>query len=222
MMKSKVILVTGGARSGKSRFAEEYAAYLTKESFFPKGTADLSTANNQGGRIVYMATSQVYDQEMERRVAEHRISRPAEWTTVEEPYHLKEALLRLADEPVSVVLIDCVTLWISNLLLLPNDLGKEKWMNPKRSEEIIEAVREVSELLKQASFSTILVTNEVGSSIVPEYPLGRVYRDLAGRVNQLFASKADEVFLVTSGISVNLRELAWAPQREIKRNTIDR
>jgi adenosylcobinamide kinase/adenosylcobinamide-phosphate guanylyltransferase len=197
--QSKTIVITGGARSGKSRFAEQYASEL--------GSYD------EQREIVYIATSQIYDEEMEKRVAIHRHRRSSDWRTIEEPYDLEAVLQRLAEEKVSVVLIDCVTLWISNLLLHADVSGTEQWMDPHRSEHIFQRIADLATRVKEAPFSTIFVTNEVGDSLVPDYPLGRVFRDLAGRANQALAAKADEVFLVVCGIPLNLRELAWQQGR---------
>lgn len=192
--ESKLVVVTGGARSGKSRFAEQYTAKLG--------------SRRPDGEIVYIATSQVYDQEMEERVALHKQRRSNEWTTVEEPYDLEAVLERLAVEKVSVVLIDCITLWLSNVLLLPDEHGLERWTDPAYVRSILERTHKLSFLLQEAPFATVIVTNEVGGGLVPEYPLGRVYRDLAGQVNQTLAEKADEVYVAICGIPVNLRSIA--------------
>jgi adenosylcobinamide kinase/adenosylcobinamide-phosphate guanylyltransferase len=222
--QNKLILVTGGARSGKSRFAEQYASELEYRVQYASELGNRcgrcgpisSEESDQGAEqdeIVYIATSQIYDEEMKRRVALHRDQRPSDWRTIEEPYGLEAALQRLAEENVSVVLIDCVTLWISNLLLQLDESGTERWMEPERSEHIFQRITNLAALLKESPFSTILVTNEVGDSLVPEYPLGRVFRDLSGQANQALAAKADEVFLVVCGIPMNLRELAWRQGR---------
>ncbi|MBY9078150.1 bifunctional adenosylcobinamide kinase/adenosylcobinamide-phosphate guanylyltransferase [Paenibacillus sp. HN-1] len=191
-----MILATGGARSGKSRFAEQYAGELDSAS---------------DGSAIYIATAQLWDHEMRERAELHRRRRPSEWRTIEEPYALEEEIRRLSREPVSVVLIDCLTLWLSNLLLMPGESGQELWENHDHREGILRRVEDLALLLKQAPFSSVVVTNEVGDSLVPDYPLGRVFRDIAGQANQLMAEHADEVFLVVCGLPVNLREAAWRP-----------
>lgn len=190
------LLVTGGARSGKSAFAEHLAGKLGAES---------------GRPTVYIATSQIHDDEMASRISGHRDRRPPEWKTVESPYDLEDTVKELYSQPVGAVLIDCVTMWLSNLLLMPGPMGEEQWMKPEASELILHRAVALARLLKTAPFPSVLVTNEVGHSLVPEYPLGRVYRDLAGRVNQALANYADDVFYVVCGIPVNLRQMAWRP-----------
>ncbi|MNB75704.1 Bifunctional adenosylcobalamin biosynthesis protein CobP [compost metagenome] len=197
-VNKKMILATGGARSGKSRFAEQYAGELDSAS---------------DGSAIYIATAQLWDQEMRERAELHRRRRPPQWLTIEEPYALENEIRRLSmsTEAVSVVLIDCLTLWLSNLLLKPDETGEELWESHDHREGILRRVEELALLLKQAPFSSVVVTNEVGDSLVPDYPLGRVFRDLAGQSNQLLAEQADEVFLVVCGMPVNLREAAWRP-----------
>lgn len=174
------ILITGGARSGKSTFAEKLTMSLADQA-------------------VYIATGQAFDQEMGERIALHQLQRSESdypWETIEEPIHLSSLLNDLSGE--RTVLVDCLTLWLSNLLL-----SVEKDEN---RQEIIE--REIS-LLEQSVMSfngkLIMVTNEVGNGIVPEYSLGRLYRDLAGRMNQRLARQCNQVFLVTAGIPIELK-----------------
>ncbi|TBL78284.1 bifunctional adenosylcobinamide kinase/adenosylcobinamide-phosphate guanylyltransferase [Paenibacillus thalictri] len=192
-VNNKFILVTGGARSGKSSFAERLGERYGERS---------------GKPVVYIATSQIYDREMEDRVEEHRKRRPAGWETVESPYELAEAVKRLYELPVGAVLIDCITLWLSNLLLQNDGSGEERWSKPGTGRQLLAQAEQLAATLKSAPFPVIAVTNEVGHGIVPEYQLGRVYRDLAGRVNQLLAAQADDTYFVVCGIPVNLRQLA--------------
>lgn len=180
------ILVTGGARSGKSSFAERYAAHLGKSG-------------------IYIATSQPFDEEMAERLALHRERRDESgfaWQTVEEPLEVAEYLRQYAPSSGEVVLIDCLTLWLSNWLFY---YEKEADMEKRVGERI----DELAEAVRTCAGTVLLVTNEVGSGIVPEYKLGRVYRDLAGRMNQRIAEVSGEVFLVTSGIPVELKRLAF-------------
>ncbi|GAA3402481.1 bifunctional adenosylcobinamide kinase/adenosylcobinamide-phosphate guanylyltransferase [Paenibacillus hodogayensis] len=182
------IMVTGGARSGKSSFAERYAASLADSG-------------------IYIATSQPFDDEMAARLALHKERRDESdfpWKTVEEPLDVAGFLLRHKPESGQAVLIDCLTLWLSNWVLRhEQDADMEKLIG--------ERIGELAEAVRQYEGTVLLVTNEVGNGIVPEYKLGRVYRDLSGRMNQRIAEACGEVFLVTSGIPVELKRLAFWP-----------
>lgn len=167
-MTREIILITGGARSGKSRYAEK-------------------RAEEMGGRRLYVATAEANDEEMAQRIAAHRKRRGNQWRTIEEPLELTEALLRQRGN-TDCALVDCLTLWLSNLLL-------------RRDEEYTsEKVSELIEKLPQLDFHLIFVTNEVGSGIVPDNPLARKFRDLAGWTNQSLAQAANEVILMVAGV----------------------
>lgn len=180
-----VVLVTGGARSGKSAFAEKYAAL-------------------RADRGTYVATAQALDDGMRERIALHRSQRERtgfRWETLEEPNDLAGALDRLKAEPV--VLVDCLTLWLTNVLL------EREEDEAAARERTMRRIDELQAALAGYPGNVILVTNEVGDGIVPEYPLGRLYRDLAGIMNQRIAAVSEEVFLVTAGIPVELRQIAF-------------
>jgi adenosylcobinamide kinase/adenosylcobinamide-phosphate guanylyltransferase len=184
---SDLIFITGGARSGKSSFAELLAA-------------------NPQLPVVYVATAQVYDQEMALRVQKHREQRPAEWDLVEEPLELASVLERYRQENI-VLLVDCITLWLTNLLLSDYQEGLEddSLALAEREQQILDQVRAVAHLAQEITPRVILVSNEVGDGIVPDNPLSRAYRDLAGRANQILARAADKAYAVIAGYPVDLK-----------------
>ena len=193
----QLILILGGARSGKSAFAERLAA-------------------SSGRTVTYIATATAGDDEMRTRIAHHRASRPREWHTIEEPLDLAGAVrqaYRLAD----VLLLDCVTLWLGNML--SQEPGQRE-----NDDKSIEELRITSDLFDEACLkqveallavvqsaepnkTLIVVTNEVGLGVVPAYPLGRVYRDTLGYVNQRLAQAADRVYLMVAGMAVDIKRL---------------
>jgi len=172
-MSKKLILVGGGARSGKSAFA-------------------LALGRQLGERRAFLATAQDLDAEMEARIASHRRERGDEFVTLEEPLDVPGAVarVRLAD----VLVIDCLTLWISNLLLRGDA--------PQR---VADEVARLAAALEAGPFHAILVTNEVGMGLVPETPLGRAFRDAAGRAHQALAGRAHRVYLAALGCMVRLK-----------------
>jgi len=169
----KTLLIGGGTRSGKTAFA-------------------LACARRLGQRRVYLATAEAGDSEMALRIAAHRAERGADFRTVEEPVQVVATLSRMTG--CDVVIVDCLTLWLSNLLL--------------REESPEAAWRRIEQLAVAAGrfpFHLVLVTNEVGMGIVPESALGRSFRDVAGRAHQRLAQTADEVYFSALGVMLRLR-----------------
>lgn len=179
---SKIILVTGGARSGKSSFAEKLAM-------------------TAGRRVAYIATAEVWDQEMAERVDLHRERRPAEWITHEAPQEAEKAIAAAA-ETSEVVLFDCLTVYASNQLLMLSENDDAQ----SRRAAVMDAAYKV--LLSAQAFpgTVIFVTNEVGDGIVPDNRLAREFRDIAGLLNQRVAQAADEVYLVVCGLPVEIKQ----------------
>lgn len=183
----KLILVTGGARSGKSTFAED-------------------TVRKMGERAVYVATSAVCDDEMRERVKKHRAQRPAGWLTVE-AYKDLDTKLEGVLGSVDAVLLDCITIMVSNLML--EKAMDWEGISAEEINEVEAAVKlEIEKLIntaKKASVPFVIVTNELGMGVVPPYELGRAVRDIAGRANQMLAKAAEEVYLCISGIPVKIK-----------------
>ncbi|MHB8846519.1 MAG: bifunctional adenosylcobinamide kinase/adenosylcobinamide-phosphate guanylyltransferase [Nitrospirota bacterium] len=173
-MANKVTFITGGARSGKSAFAEKLALDIA-------------------GKRAYLATAQALDAEMVARIEHHRQRRGAAWDTYEEPLAVAELLKKLSGR-YGVVLLDCLTLWLSNVMARSG----EDSVVMQRGEELVAAI-------KAFSGSCIIVSNEVGLGIVPDNALARRFRDLAGFVNQRVAHAADEAYLLTSGIPLKIK-----------------
>jgi adenosylcobinamide kinase / adenosylcobinamide-phosphate guanylyltransferase len=187
MEKNKLILVTGGARSGKSTFAEQLA-------------------EQYGRPITYIATAQVFDEEMRERIRIHRERRAAYWLTVEAPYDA-EAVIRRVGMDTPVILVDCLTLFVTNYLLkeVPVDANSEKYTYQECVPKVLQSVRGLAEAAKSVPGCVIVVTNEVGLGIVPGDPLSRAFRDIAGWANQCIAAAADEVYFVVSGIPMRIK-----------------
>lgn len=181
---AKIILVTGGARSGKSVFAEQLA-----ESY--------------GQRVAYIATAEIWDREMAERVEIHRDRRPEQWLTFEAPLQA-QAVIAEAAASCEVILFDCLTVYTSNCLLaVPEDAGAHR-----RSQSVLSSIDMLVQAAQGCQGTVIFVTNEVGDGIVPENKLAREFRDLAGWVNQRVAKAADEVFLVVCGLPVEIKQRA--------------
>lgn len=170
-MTGSSLFVLGGARSGKSRYAQARAEAME-------------------GKPVFVATAEAFDDEMRDRIARHRADRDARWRTVEAPRNLPEAIDALNGSN-AVVLVDCLTLWVSNLLLADADI-------PQAARQLCHAIARFEGLL-------ILVANEVGLGIVPDNALARRFRDAAGQLNQSVAAVACEVVLVTAGLPLTLK-----------------
>lgn len=173
-MTKQIILVTGGARAGKSGYAEKRAEDL-------------------GARRLYIATAEAKDEEMAQRIAEHKKRRGNDWATVEEPVELSSALLAQRGR-IDCALVDCLTIWLSNLLL-------------HRDAEVAEdEVDKLVVTLPGLDFHVVLVTNEVGWGIVPDNPLGRKFRDVLGWTNQRIAQAADEIVLMIAGVPMIVKK----------------
>lgn len=180
----KIVLIAGGARSGKSRFAEQYAMRF-------------------GKNVAYIATAGVYDEEMAFRVKLHRARRPKDWHTWEAPEDAHLAI-EAAGEAHDMILFDCLTLYISNLLCALENV-RDSAANYALIHEKIELLLKAA---KKQTGTTLFVTNEVGAGIVPENHLAREYRDITGIANQLTAREADEVYVVSCGIAVDFKKLS--------------
>lgn len=187
--KEHLILISGGARSGKSRFAEQLAAEKAKQ--------------RENAAVLYLATCEVRDEEIKQRIEIHQTRRPSSWLTVEEPLHTDRKVREYGDR-YPVILLDCITLWVSNYLLSKSD---DTWHQPSILDELLGKTDQMIEAARRTNTILIAVTNEVGLGIVPDTPLGRVYRDYAGLVNQRLAEAADQAYLVAMGIPVSLKDL---------------
>jgi len=173
-MDKKSILITGGSRSGKSK-------------------QSLSIGNGLPGKKVFIATAQALDKEMEERIEKHKNERGGDWLTIEEPINLFKTL-KAKNCEADVLVLDCLTLWISNLL--------EARME---ANEILNRCEQLAHLCNEIDCNVIVVTNEVGSGIVPISSLGRQFRDLAGSCNQIFAKIFNEVICMISGLPITIK-----------------
>ena len=171
-----LVVLLGGARAGKSALAVELA-------------------QEWDGPVAYVATAEAGDDEMARRIARHRGERPADWSTIEEPVALLE-VLRGVDAGAYVV-VDCLTLWVANLL--------------ERGGDVIAEAEATAKVAAERRAPTVVITNEVGLGVVPATPLGRAYRDALGAVNASFVARADDAAFVVAGRALPLLD-GWRPR----------
>ena len=177
----KLILLLGGARSGKSSHAEKLA-------------------RQQSRQVAYIATAEGLDTEMVSRIKNHKKTRPSYWVTYEIPRSVGDTFRQFVGK-TDLVILDCLTMLVSNLLLHPGDSVQE--IDEQEVTKVVnKEIRELVSLIKENDAAWIVVTNEVGLGLVPPYPLGRVYRDQLGWVNQQIAAIADEVYFMLAGIPV--------------------
>ena len=181
----KIIFITGAARSGKSKLAVDLA----------RGISD---------KVVFLATCKPEDTEMKERVRLHKKNRPCSWKTIEEDGNIASVLQKI-NSNYKVVIIDCLTLFISNLLL-----------EGRKDKEIDNKIKKIGKIITKAPYTTIIVSNEVGSGIVPENKIARRFRDIAGIANQTIAKYADTVYFVVSGIALQMKGDGYG---KVKRNS---
>ncbi len=174
-MSRKIVFVTGGARCGKSGFA-------------------LNAASAIPGRKGFIATATELDEEMRERIARHRADRGAAWDTIEEPLQLAKAIEEAAGT-FDVLVVDCLTVWLSNVM----------WSVPDVMEEVETLVRTCEKIRNRRCISLYIVSNEVGMGIVPANEVARKFRDLAGILSQKIAALSDEVYLVIAGIPIQIK-----------------
>lgn len=175
-------LILGGARSGKSTLA-------------------LQRANDSGRKVIFVATAQITDTEMQSRILRHRNERPVDWRTTESPVNLADTLLQV-DEESAFIIVDCLTLWLSNVLCVADSdvpqFNDTAWQKERDS---------LCDLLPKLQADIVLVSNEVGWGIVPDNSVARRFRDEQGRLNQLLATHCDTVTLVVAGLPLTLKPM---------------
>jgi adenosylcobinamide kinase / adenosylcobinamide-phosphate guanylyltransferase len=183
--KPKIILLLGGARSGKSYHAQELARTMA-------------------AKVLFVATAEAGDEDMLRRIAQHKRSRPLDWRTLEATSHLGTAIEDNLED-AELVIIDCLTLLISNLFCQYPESQFATLEDTVLEKQVIREIEELKECWQKTGASFIIVSNEVGLGIVPDNRMGRLYRDFLGRANQLVAQTADEVYLMVAGIPLRVK-----------------
>ena len=194
LQQAQFVLITGGARSGKSTLAERMAA-------------------ESGKSVAMVATAVASDDDMRARIARHKAQRFPSWQTIEEPLHIAQAVQH-ATTLADVVLVDCITTWLGNWLFARHgeDAVDEMVVSTQDYGAALQEIDELCHVITTlpVSKAVLLVTNEVGLGIVPAYALGRVYRDVLGMVNQRLAQSASRVYLMVAGMAVDVKRLAEA------------
>lgn len=184
----KCILITGGARSGKSSFSEELAKVY-------------------GSKVLYIATAVAFDGEMKERIKKHQDARPKGWTTIEAFKNISEIIKNNGDK-YDCILLDCITVMLTNLMLeyFNYDMDHLKIEDYNKAEEyLVRQINEMVDAIAAADVDAILVTNELGWGIVPENLVARVFRDISGRINQILGGRADQAYLTVCGIPMKIK-----------------
>jgi adenosylcobinamide kinase/adenosylcobinamide-phosphate guanylyltransferase len=188
-MNKKIIFITGGARSGKSSFA-------------------LAKALTAAGRKAYIATAEALDEDMTERIEQHKKQRGKEWDTYEEPLEIAEVLKKL-DGSYSALVLDCLTLWLSNLFMKTQSEGHALQTIETEIQELLDSLRQLKSSAARGPgsgfCSLYIVSNEVGMGIVPENETARKFRDMAGILNQKIAEVSDEVYMMVAGIPMKMK-----------------
>jgi len=187
----KNTLIIGGARSGKSRIAQEIAL-LT------------------GQPVLFVATAMAGDEEMRRRIEEHKRTRPEDWVTLEATTQVGRQITGKIDD-IRTVLLDCVTLLVSNVLLNCIDRAGGEIDTVKIEKEVMAEIEELVQCIDSVEADFIIVTNEVGLDLVPVNKIGRLYRDLLGRANQVLAARVEEVYLMVAGVPMLIKPAVSRP-----------
>jgi len=190
----KSILLTGGARSGKSNYAQELAA-------------------KSGKRVLFVATAEAGDEEMQQRIKAHQLNRPPEWRTLEASANVGREILNKAGG-AEVIIVDCVTMLVSNVFSRYADYTSEKIDALLANGEVSREIGDLIECLDHVKADFIFVTNEVGMGLVPANPLDRLYRDLLGKANRMLAENVDEVYLMVAGMPLRVKPSAGKPSIE--------
>ena len=178
-------LIIGGARSGKSRFAQELAL-------------------KSGKPVLFVATAVAGDEEMQQRIEEHQRTRPISWGTLEVTSSVGNQVLQKIGK-AQVIIVDCITLLVNNILCQYTDQTGEQIDAPLFEKEVTNEISQLVECLNRLDASFIIVTNEVGTGLVPANKMGRLYRDVLGKANQLLAQQVDEVYLMVAGLPVKIK-----------------
>lgn len=181
----KTILITGGARSGKSRYAQELAS-------------------KSGKKVLFVATAEAGDEEMKQRIKAHQQSRPSSWHTLETPTDVGKEILKNGGL-AKVIIVDCITLLVNNVFNRLADRTTEQIDAALAEKEVTREITELIECFDCLDATLILVTNEVGLGLVPANPIDRLYRDLLGKANRMLAEHVDEVYLMVAGIPVRIK-----------------
>jgi adenosylcobinamide kinase/adenosylcobinamide-phosphate guanylyltransferase len=178
-------LIIGGARSGKSSFAQELAL-------------------KSGEPVLFVATAEASDEEMRHRIEQHQKARPSDWSTLEVTTHVGRAISQKIGE-FQVVIIDCITLLVNNIFGQYSHQNTEQIDALFIEKKLVDEISELVECINQVDASFIIVTNEVGTGLVPANKVGRLYRDLLGKANQILAQRADKIYLMVAGLPLPIK-----------------